>query len=117
MVILCPHCKREIDVDHSGNTICHICKHVFDAFIFSPVNKEVVVAAAAAMSIEGKKDAKCYMHPENRADHVCERCGSFICPVCLVEIEKKNLCPKCFDRMEDEGTLKTTKTIFFDWGR
>ncbi|MBN1521981.1 MAG: DUF4190 domain-containing protein, partial [Candidatus Aureabacteria bacterium] len=58
-----------------------------------------------------------YLHAENKAHHICERCGSFICEICLTEIETKKLCPRCFDRLENDGALQTTKTSYFNWGR
>ncbi len=117
MFIDCPFCQFQEDMPESGKTICSKCRTIFHVFIFAPPPQKTAVIPQAAVSAEDLKDAKCYLHAENKADHICERCGSFICSVCLTQIEKKNLCPKCFEKLDSEGTLLTTQTSFFNWGR
>ncbi|MBN1522130.1 MAG: hypothetical protein JW928_06315, partial [Candidatus Aureabacteria bacterium] len=87
MYIQCPHCKQQIDITESGKAACSLCHKLFEAFLFIPSQRETVIRPEAALSSEEFKEARCYLHAENKAHHICERCGSFICEICLTEIE------------------------------
>ncbi len=39
--------------------------------------------------------APCANHPEERAAHICGRCGDFICARCALQVEGQLRCPRC----------------------
>jgi hypothetical protein len=59
--------------------------------------------------------ASCARHARNAAVAACERCGSFMCSLCKVEVEGRSLCAACFDRGRSEGSLQAAQTTFRSW--
>lgn len=58
-------------------------------------------------------EATCFHHPGNRAEVPCDECGCYMCSVCHIEIDGRNLCATCLqhgrglepDRMVRERVL------------
>jgi hypothetical protein len=115
-LIRCPRCRRQIDVtsiETSTAATCPSCSRTFEAVRFdAPIR-----AAAAPRMIAGSLDAAqpCAAHPRNAAVANCERCGSFICALCRIDVDDRSLCPTCFERLSTEGALESTRTTFRDY--
>jgi len=58
--------------------------------------------------------AACGNHPRNAATTSCNRCGIFVCGLCLIESDGLALCPACYDRLSEEGALASTRMRFRD---
>ncbi len=52
----------------------------------------------------------CALHAGNAAVANCSRCGVFMCALCRVEIDGRELCPVCFDRLSAEGVLPSARS-------
>jgi hypothetical protein len=72
---------------------------------------------AVAQMAEARLDAAqpCATHPGNAAVTTCQRCGSFICALCRIDVDNRTLCPVCFERLSSEGSLESTRTTFRDY--
>jgi hypothetical protein len=86
----CPSCRRPVEVAW------------FEAPV-APVRLERVelVGPAGATS--------CAQHPANAAEAHCERCGILMCALCRIDADGMALCPACFERLSDEGTLASAR--------
>ena len=116
-LIRCPRCRRSIDVSaivSSPDARCPLCSRTFEAVRFEPL----VRSGFVAQGIDGRLDAAqpCANHSGNAAVTSCERCGSFMCALCRIDLDGRTLCPTCFERLSAEGTLESTRTSFRDYG-
>jgi hypothetical protein len=59
----------------------------------------------------------CANHAGNLAATHCERCGVFMCALCRIEADGRQLCPACFERLCDEGALRSAVATYRDYGR
>jgi hypothetical protein len=106
----CPRCKGYLDLERlpAGETRCPSCNHTFLAAPFHPP----VVRERVGSLIEAGPDgaAPCAMHSGNAAVGNCTRCGVFLCALCRIQVDGKELCPGCFDRLTAEESLSTVRT-------
>jgi len=63
-------------------------------------------------ALDPARGAPCANHPGNAADHLCERCGDFICRLCALPVEGRLYCPKCFELLYARGSLSFTQREF-----
>jgi hypothetical protein len=114
--VRCPRCRKPVDVTAittSPAAMCPLCAGEFEAVRFiAPVR-----ATAVAQMAEARIDAAqpCATHPGNVAVTTCQRCGSFICALCRIDVDNRTLCPVCFERLSSEGSLESTRTTFRDF--
>ena len=88
-VISCPNCRREHEL------------YLYPAYF----QEMLPVAGSEAKLLES--EASCFHHPDKRAVVSCETCGRFLCDLCRVDFEEKNLCLSCFDVLrKTEGVWK-----------
>lgn len=59
----------------------------------------------------------CANHAGNLAATHCARCGIFMCALCRIEADGQTLCPACFERLSDEGALRSAIATYRDYGR
>ncbi|HEY3758108.1 MAG TPA: B-box zinc finger protein [Opitutaceae bacterium] len=101
----CPRCGRRLDAlcwQDAERGQCRACLADF-TFKALPALVQTTEVAAAEASVIGQ-EATCFFHPENRAAAVCESCGRFLCPICVVEEGKRKLCPRCVALTRKAGT-------------
>ena len=74
----------------------------------------ITFPALARGAVTSKDDAKvdlgeegCFFHPEKKASVVCEGCGRFLCSLCDLEIDGKQLCPNCVYSSSAKGKIQT----------
>jgi len=88
-------------------------------------------AGAAPEAVEAENEASCFYHPGNRATTPCDDCGRFLCNLCLLKADGRQICPACFATALRAGTLLeyqskrtnydtvalalTTPVLFFVW--
>src|SRR5688500_12609221 len=116
VLVRCPRCRQQIDaaaIQTSENAACPACGREFKAVRFNPPER----AAALPRLVTGTLDAgqPCANHPRNAAVTSCQRCGSFMCALCRIDVDGRTLCPTCFDRLSTEGSLQSTRTTFRDY--
>jgi len=115
--IACPHCDRRLD--HAriepGALLCPYCRRTFEAVRFDPVPLDTNVPRLTDFGREGANP--CGSHRGNAAEVACTRCGGFICALCRIDVDRRILCPSCFDRMKGGGELPATLAVYRDYGR
>lgn len=106
----CPLCRRPLPYEEmrSGTQVCPRCVGLFEAVSFTPPERNVVVPRVNEAGPEGA--TSCVHHARNAAVATCDRCGSFICELCRVEVDRKGFCPGCFERLSSEGALESIVT-------
>jgi hypothetical protein len=106
----CPHCGAPLLVELvvAGEQSCVACTRRFEAMPFSPPAVRVVVQSVAEAGPAGA--VACGQHPGNAAVANCSRCGVFMCGLCRVQIDGRELCPACFDRLAAEGALPSARS-------
>ena len=105
----CPHCGGPLLVEllTAGEQRCIACTRGFEATPFSPPAARLVVAGVAEAGPGGA--VPCAQHAGNAAVANCSRCGVFMCALCEVRIDGRELCPACFDRLAAEGVLPSAR--------
>jgi hypothetical protein len=91
---------------------CGKCLAEFEATRFNPIPSPARIARIETAGPEGA--TACPQHPGNAAVGHCERCGILTCRLCQIEADRMLLCPSCFERLSDEGTLASTRVQFRD---
>src|SRR5207248_789192 len=44
-------------------------------------------------------ESSCALHPQNLMTDTCDRCGNFLCDVCVTRWGRRRICPTCIDRV------------------
>ena len=101
----CPSCRIPLRHESikTGMRFCPRCAVKFEAVVFSPVERRVVVPEMAGLSLESA--APCATHARNQAVAACGHCGKFMCELCKIEADQKVYCPGCFERLSAEEAL------------
>jgi hypothetical protein len=113
--VCCPRCGRPWEQEPlaSGSQRCPRCHGDFVAVAFAPPERRVYVPEVGAGGTD--ETTACAAHKRNLAVATCSRCGVFLCAVCRVDLDRRVLCPACFDRLSNEDALATLKTRFRDY--
>jgi hypothetical protein len=106
----CPRCGAPLLVEliAAGQQRCVACTRVFEAMPFFPPDVRVVVQGIAEAGPAGA--VPCAQHGGNAAIANCSRCGVFMCSLCRVQIDGRELCPACYDRLAAEGALPSVRS-------
>jgi hypothetical protein len=136
----CPHCGVPLDLPASGVYQCERCGRRFEVVVGSPKPPPAPAPAAGfspgvpaypfvpgaggfgapghfppaapAPELNPELHAPCASHPGNAAINVCERCGDFMCRLCMTPVEGRLYCPRCFDLLYTRGSLQFTQRQF-----
>lgn len=107
----CPHCRKVLDLNGlaAGPQVCPSCSKPFEGTPFSP---KVVAGDAPAISLHAVPGGAnpCAYHPNNAALGHCDRCGVVMCGLCRIDLEDRQLCAPCFDRLTVGKELRLHKT-------
>ena len=112
----CPRCQKPIDltaIATSAAAMCPLCARTFEAVRFDPPPRDTTLPQGVDASLAAAQP--CAFHEHNAAVVECERCGSFMCKLCRIDIDGKVLCPGCFERLATEGSIPSTVTTFRDY--
>ena len=80
----------------------------FPALYQSPENRSESTQGALP------EEASCFFHTQNRAEHVCEACGRFLCPVCTVNFGGRKLCPSCIAQDQKKAPEAEQGRVLWD---
>jgi len=110
----CPKCSTRLRPERAGRFRCSWCHVVLDLWITAAAVRDQQPAASPAMrpAAASEDQPACAVHPQNASVVACSRCGDFICEVCRIKIEGKDLCPRCFEHGVDKAELVTVKRQF-----
>ena len=111
----CPRCGAQLFLGElaPGPQRCAACRLDFEAMPLAPPAPRLVVSAMAEAGPGGAMP--CAQHAGNVAVASCTRCGVFICALCRVQIDGRELCPACFDRLSAEGVLPSVRGRLRNW--
>lgn len=51
-------------------------------------------------------EASCFYHDQKKAETACESCGRFICALCRLELNDRQLCPACLQSGRAKGQME-----------
>lgn len=138
---ICPKCHVRLELPASGLYDCERCRTRFEVALGSPRPLGAgsawpggpagggwapsggvgappspaawsVPAPGAESTIDPAVQAPCAYHPDNPASHLCERCGDFMCRLCMTPVEGRLYCPRCFDLLYNRGALQVSHRQF-----
>lgn len=95
----CGVCTRPLPAEQQQRARC-ACGREVEVFRFRPWR---AVAAGAAAATAG---AACAYHAGNEPVASCQRCGSFICALCMTPVGAETYCTDCFSRLKGAGSLR-----------
>ena len=100
VVVHCPTCSFQVQVPaRRGEAKCSY-GHPFEYALFNP---PPLASRSRPTSSAESGATPCAIHSGNAAVASCERCGTFICALCRVELDGTTLCMGCFERREKES--------------
>ena len=113
----CSNCGLDLSVEYftSDNLInCQFCNVKIRAKVF----RALYSSEKSVLSEEITKlgTSSCFFHNTKKAVHACDRCGRFICDLCIVEFSKEQICSTCLTTGKIKGKLKDLKNsqILYD---
>jgi hypothetical protein len=114
--ICCAECSWPVPAElwnREDGARCPGCRQRLEVAAFPAIER--TRSGAIPQAIIADTEASCFYHPESRAVTPCEECGRFLCGLCDIEIDRKHICPKCFqsgllsNRLE---TIETRRTLY-----
>ena len=107
-VIDCARCGDALPEGAPGlasSVSCSRCGAEWTLVTFPALHRTAVTGAPAEVVLEEGESA-CFYHPTKRAVVPCDRCGRFLCALCDVELDGKQLCPGCLETARDAGSMR-----------
>lgn len=98
--VACGVCTRPLPAEQEQRARC-ACGREVKVLRFRPWR---TVPASAAPATAG---AACAYHAGNEPVASCQRCGSFICALCVTPVGGQTYCTDCFSRLKGAGSLST----------
>jgi hypothetical protein len=112
----CPLCSTSIPVSAitpQGPSSCTGCGAPLRLEVFPRILRGLAPGEPPAAVRDD--DASCYVHLGNRAARPCSSCGRYMCTLCDIEIDGRNVCPACLEAGHaDSERLVHERTL---WGR
>ena len=110
----CPRCGEDVDAPLRRASLRCSWGHAFEVALFSPPSMSGRSRPAALVA---SAQTPCARHARNAAVAACERCGTFMCALCRVELEGAPVCLPCFERAQADQGLGESGTVLRDWNR
>lgn len=108
--IACASCSMPVPSDlwnREQEVACPFCGRKIITFVFPAAEHTRVGDVPAAL--QGDTEASCFYHQQSRAATVCEQCGRFLCALCDLEVDRRHVCPRCFEKVE---TVEPRRTMY-----
>lgn len=107
----CPFCRKSLDLAAlvAGPQVCPHCAKPFEATPFGPRSAAADEPATPVHAVPGGANP-CAYHPGNAAVDHCDRCGVVMCGLCRIDLQDRQLCAPCFDRLAAGKELRLHKT-------
>lgn len=87
---------------------CAACGAEIHAEIFPALLRETP-RGKASESVVADEESSCFYHPTKKAAVPCDACGRFLCSVCSIEMEGRQLCAPCIESGAAKGNLPRLK--------
>jgi len=96
-----------------GQMLCGNCKHAALSGAFQSY-QVIIPTRGAAPATPGPAampfpttalNSPCALHEHQEAVAVCDRCGDFLCLLCLTPFEGRSYCLRCFELLWERGEI------------
>jgi hypothetical protein len=87
---------------------CRVCGQIVQVAVFPAIER--ARAGALPEAVEAETEASCFYHPTSRAAVPCDECGRFLCRLCEIEVDRRHLCPRCFQSGVASNKLEVVET-------
>ena len=115
----CPSCEQALD-DLSTDALaaltnCPRCHRPLEVTLLPAFGRDHRAGWVGANRV-GSEEAACFFHETKRAEVACDQCGRFVCALCHLDLEGRNLCPTCVGsgRPTDAGGFFERERIRWD---
>ena len=97
------------------NTFCPECNREISMEAFPALLKRADNGIAGERLIVDDQSS-CFYHQDKKAVVHCEACGRFLCSMCQIGFEGRNMCPTCIESGMKKGKFERIKneTIRYD---
>ncbi len=117
-MIECPKCQKPLNenvINTFAFTHCKGCGVELRADVFPAINKQPEIGKTSE-TINSKREAGCFYHPDKQAVIHCSKCGRFLCALCDLEFSEQHLCPTCFEVGNSKQKLEnlTNNRMLYD---
>lgn len=101
-----------------GQILCGACKHASLSGAFQSYQVTVATRGVALPPQQTPVftppqtvalNSPCALHEHRDAVAVCERCGDFVCLLCLTPFEGRSYCLRCFDLLWERGEIASSR--------
>ncbi len=98
------------------HTACATCgaEHCYAVF---PAAFRVEKEDSAGERVVSDEESTCYVHPGKRAVEACGICGRFMCSLCDIPTQGKEICPECYSKRVGPNGSPEFRTSFFRFDR
>ena len=110
----CPRCGEAVPAPVRRASLRCGQGHAFEVALFSPAS---IVGHSRPAALLASTQTPCARHARNAAVAACERCGTFMCALCRVDLEGAPVCLPCFERAQTDQGLGEAGTVLRDWNR
>lgn len=115
-MIRCPNCKQTLNLEDAVAGAAVVCGCLREYVVVPyPAIVRRPDEVRRSERIFSETDASCFYHPESQAEHVCDACGRFLCPVCSAEVGTETLCLQCLlnrTTKEDSSSLQRSFNLY-----
>ena len=110
----CPRCGEQVTAPLRRVSLRCSQGHAFEAALFSPASP---IGRSRPAALVASAQTPCARHARNAAVAACERCGTFMCALCRVDLEGAPVCLPCFERAQAAQGMGESGTVLRDWNR
>ena len=100
--------SRQMINSHSLKA-CRSCNSLLRVDVFPAAFRSLEKGRSGEL-LQLDKEAGCYYHPRKRAVVSCSACGRFLCALCDVALNGRNLCPACLEKGKSNGKIRNLET-------
>jgi DNA-directed RNA polymerase subunit RPC12/RpoP len=96
--ILCAACSAPVPVEAwnvEEGMRCRGCGERVRVSVFPAIER--TLRGAIPEALRGETESSCFYHPQSRAAAVCADCGRFLCHLCQLDVDGRQICPRCFE--------------------
>lgn len=107
-MLCCTKCNSLIPrqvINSKSLNACLPCGSLLRADVF-PAFYKSLPKGQPGEALQMDKEAGCFYHPQKKAVVPCSVCGRFVCALCDVSLNGRDLCPACLEKGKTKGKIK-----------
>ncbi len=105
----CPRCNTPLDrrvVNTGAMTRCEKCKQPLRVDVFPAVLRQTGGDNTGQDLLRSGIEASCFYHPRKKAVIPCDLCGRFLCALCSIDFNGRQMCPQCLETGKTKRKIK-----------